>query len=137
MRPFAIMFLFMARCSLRLLASACIRNFRFICRVLLPVFRFIKVRIIRLLIRLIVLTGWTTEDLFGSLDVLTYLSMFHRAILAVNFFVMLRMARVSALFSVIGAALGVFAFNTKVYAGWITVAAACNGCHWPSPAQSY
>ena len=72
-----------------------------------------------------------------SLDVLTYLSMFHPAILAVKFFVMLRVARVSALVSVIGAALGVFAFNTKVYAGWITVAAACNGCHWPSPAQSY
>ena len=58
-----------------------------------------------------------------SLYVLTYLSMFHRAILAVNLFVMLRMARVSALASLIGAALGVFAYNTEVYAGWITIAA--------------
>ena len=59
-----------------------------------------------------------------SLYVLTYLSMFHRAVLAINFFVMLRAARVSALGALLGAALGIFAYNTEVYAGWITIAAA-------------
>ncbi len=58
-----------------------------------------------------------------SLYVLTYLSIFHRAILALNFFVMLRAARVSALASLVGAALGVFAYNTEIYAGWITIGA--------------
>lgn len=58
-----------------------------------------------------------------SLYTLTYLSVFHRAILALNFYVMLRCARVSPCAAFMGAALGVFAYNTEIYAGWITIAA--------------
>src|SRR4051812_15302045 len=57
-----------------------------------------------------------------SLYILNYLTIFHRAILAINFFVMLRAARVSPWASFVGASLGSVAFNTEVYSGWITIA---------------
>ena len=58
-----------------------------------------------------------------SLYVLTYLSILHRVILGLNFYVMLRCARLSPLASFLAAALGIFAYNTEVYAGWITISA--------------
>lgn len=56
-----------------------------------------------------------------SLYTLTYLTILHRFILALNFFVMLRCARISPWASFVGASIGVFAYNTEVYAGWITI----------------
>ena len=53
---------------------------------------------------------------------LTYLAIFHRAILALNFFIMLRCARVSPGASVVGASLGMFVSNSELYSGWITIA---------------
>ena len=57
-----------------------------------------------------------------SLHMLTYLAIFHRAILALNFFIMLRCARVSPGASVVGASLGMFVSNSELYSGWITIA---------------
>ena len=57
-----------------------------------------------------------------SLHTLTYLAIFHRAILALNFFVMLRCARVSPWASFVGASLGMFVSNSELYSGWITIA---------------
>ena len=57
-----------------------------------------------------------------SLYTLTYLAIFHRVLLGLNFFILLRCARVSAWASFVGASLGVFAYNTELYSGWITIA---------------
>lgn len=58
-----------------------------------------------------------------SLYTLTRLTLFHRVILALNFFVMLRAATVSPTAAFVGAAIGTVAFNTEMYSGWITIAA--------------
>lgn len=57
-----------------------------------------------------------------SLYTLTYLAIFHRVILALNFFVLLRCARISPWASFVGASLGVFAYNSEMYSAWITIA---------------
>jgi hypothetical protein len=58
-----------------------------------------------------------------SLYTLNYLTVFHRFILALNFYVMLRAVRGSPWPAFVGATLGTVAYNTEVYSGWITIAA--------------
>ena len=56
-----------------------------------------------------------------SLYTLTYLTILHRVILTLNFYVMLRCARVAPWGAFVGAAVGTLAFNTEVYSAWITI----------------
>jgi hypothetical protein len=56
-----------------------------------------------------------------SLYTLTYLTIFHRVILTLNFYVMLRCARISPWAAFVGASVGTLAFNTEVYSAWITI----------------
>src|SRR2546423_3076025 len=58
-----------------------------------------------------------------SLYTLTYLTIFHRFVLALNFYVMLRAVRASPWAAFVGAAVGTVAYNTEVYSGWITITA--------------
>lgn len=56
-----------------------------------------------------------------SLYTLTYLTIFHRAILTLNFYGMLRCARISPWAAFVGAAVGTLAYNTEIYSAWITI----------------